>query len=447
MHRNAVAQLLLGGLGMASAMNVERQAGPPPNQVQLVSVAAGGKGCPAGSIAKQFSDSRDVLTLIFDSYNAQSGPGVSVTDHRSACQVNIKMRFPEGYQFGVLSADYRGFAQIPAGSSGVARSTYYFSGSRRQVNRNVAYTGPLNGDYLKTDRIPIESVLWSPCGKEALLNVKTSIELNPRTADTVAQMQVDSADIKYTQQYQLYWRPCGASSTTAIPNPTATVTDVATVTNVATVTEGGVTATVTDVATITNVATLTNTATATLATTNTATNTATSTATATATASPNPFLAFNTADPGITFTNAGTAVSGFTTVDNQRAIQFNFPGGASATAASTILIPASAFTGGPRNIPLSVSLDYRTQAGLARLRLSRRSLLVCTLEIRMGATTVYGPTAIATTGGAYFTVNSATFSPAANPPAVSLIFDCTASVAATPAIDLVVRGLTLKGTP
>jgi hypothetical protein len=88
----------------------------------------------------------------------------------------------------------------------------------------------MNGDYLKTDRIPVESTIWSPCGREALLNIKSSIEVRPKTPDTFMQMQVDSADIKYTQRYQLQWRPCPAETTATPTTTTPTTTTSATTT-------------------------------------------------------------------------------------------------------------------------------------------------------------------------------------------------------------------------
>jgi hypothetical protein len=99
MRTSALASVLAGlGLTSASLVLEERQTGPPPNQVQLVSVAAGGRGCPAGTIHKQISENRDVLTLIFDAYTAQAGTGISPVQRRSACQINLKMKFPVGWQ-------------------------------------------------------------------------------------------------------------------------------------------------------------------------------------------------------------------------------------------------------------------------------------------------------------------------------------------------------------
>lgn len=53
----------------------------------------------------------------------------------------------------------------------------------------MTWKGPLVSDYLKEDRIGIESTVWSPCGTEGLLNIKSSIGLLQGTSKA-AQMTV-----------------------------------------------------------------------------------------------------------------------------------------------------------------------------------------------------------------------------------------------------------------
>jgi hypothetical protein len=74
------------------------------------------------------------MTLIFDSYVASLGPGISVTENRKNCQLTVDIQYPGGFQYSILSADYRGYAAIEKGITGTLKSTYYFSGQQAQVS-------------------------------------------------------------------------------------------------------------------------------------------------------------------------------------------------------------------------------------------------------------------------------------------------------------------------
>lgn len=82
-------------------------------------------------------------------------------------------------RFGIFKADYRGFVNLASGTEGYCKATYYFSGDSKQLSRSLKFDGPIAKDYLKTDEIGVESVVWSPCGTEGLLNIKTSVEIRP----------------------------------------------------------------------------------------------------------------------------------------------------------------------------------------------------------------------------------------------------------------------------
>jgi len=198
----------ISGFTLAAAIPLEERAAPPLDQVQLVDVAYGGNGCPQGSVGKAFSSDKQLITLFFDKYMAESGPGISPSKNRAACQLNLKMHFPQGWQFGVFKADYRGYVSLPAQTRGYCKATYYFSGDRSQVDREVWFDGPMSKDYIKEDNIGLESTVWSPCGAEGLLNIKSSIGIVPIGTPKPALLTVDSADLKYKQYYHLQWRKC-----------------------------------------------------------------------------------------------------------------------------------------------------------------------------------------------------------------------------------------------
>jgi hypothetical protein len=68
------------------------------------------------------------FTLIFDDMVASIGPGVPITDERVNCQLNIDLEYPSGFQYSILSTEFRGYAGLDSGVTGTQEATYYFSG-------------------------------------------------------------------------------------------------------------------------------------------------------------------------------------------------------------------------------------------------------------------------------------------------------------------------------
>lgn len=85
------------------------------------------------------------MTLIFDAYVASIGKGVAVTENRKNCQLNIQIHYPGGFQFSVLSADYRGYVALDSKAvTGTQKSTYYFSGQTAQFSTQSDFVGPMS---------------------------------------------------------------------------------------------------------------------------------------------------------------------------------------------------------------------------------------------------------------------------------------------------------------
>jgi hypothetical protein len=199
-------------IASVSAAPTERATGPDPSKVTFDAIIYAGSGCPAGSVANIANDDRTLLTTVFDSFIASVGPGVAVTENRKNCQMTLNIHYPGGFQFSIFEADYRGYAQLDAGVTGLQKSTYYFSGSTSQATLQTPFKGPENGqDYTITNKLENSSLVWSPCGEEGLLNINAQVQVNtqPGASSTAAgQLTVDSVDTKVTQIYSVQWRPC-----------------------------------------------------------------------------------------------------------------------------------------------------------------------------------------------------------------------------------------------
>ncbi|OCK77763.1 hypothetical protein K432DRAFT_395337 [Lepidopterella palustris CBS 459.81] len=184
---------------------------PDPTQVHIKAITYGGTGCPQGSVAYDISDDRTTVTLIFDSYVASIGPGIVVTENRKNCQLNVDITYPGGFQYSIFSADYRGYAAIDAGVTGVLKSTYYFSGQTAQSSTEYSFVGPVEGDYLKHDTATSTSVIWSPCGAEGMLNINSQVRLTSSNASSSGLLTTDSIDAKFTQVVYIGWQTCKSS--------------------------------------------------------------------------------------------------------------------------------------------------------------------------------------------------------------------------------------------
>ncbi|KAG9228494.1 secreted protein [Amylocarpus encephaloides] len=179
---------------------------PNPSQVTINSISYGGTGCPQGSVGSFISADRLTFTLIFDSFVASIGPGVPVTASRINCQLNINLQYPSGFQYSVLGTDFRGYAGLDAGITGVQSANYYFSGSQAQAATSTTFKGPMSGDYLISDKIPFTSTIWSPCGAALPLNVNSQVRLTSSKSAASGLMTQDSIDGKVTFVVGVQWQ-------------------------------------------------------------------------------------------------------------------------------------------------------------------------------------------------------------------------------------------------
>jgi hypothetical protein len=59
---------------------------------------------------------------------AKVGTGITASEARKNCQINLLLNYPQGFTYTVLNTQFRGYADIPAGYTGMQSATCYFSG-------------------------------------------------------------------------------------------------------------------------------------------------------------------------------------------------------------------------------------------------------------------------------------------------------------------------------
>lgn len=199
--------ILLGGILTSSQAAL--LASESPSFVKVSKISYAGSGCPAGSVAENLSADFKAFTLIFDSYFAEVGPGSEFSQRRKNCQINVDLEFPQGWSFTIADIDYRGYAYLERGVSGLQKATYYFQGQRQSANKGTQFFGPFEGDYHARDTVGLGANIWSPCGARRALNINTQVRLE-NSQDSLAKglLTTDSIDGTFETKFSLQWKKC-----------------------------------------------------------------------------------------------------------------------------------------------------------------------------------------------------------------------------------------------
>ncbi|MEQ1875764.1 MAG: DUF4360 domain-containing protein [Bdellovibrionia bacterium] len=176
------------------------------DDIQLGEPAYGGTGCPAGSASVSLSPDQKTLSLLFDQYVVEAGGTTGKTLDRKTCNIAIPVRVPHGYSISLIKVDYRGFNFLPRGANARFTAEYFFAGSRGPITSR-SFFGPTQSDYLFTNNLIAEAIVWSACGANTNLRVNSNMTvLSPRQEQALS--TVDSADVEAGIIYQIQWRRC-----------------------------------------------------------------------------------------------------------------------------------------------------------------------------------------------------------------------------------------------
>jgi hypothetical protein len=168
--------------------------------------AYGGTGCPAGSASVSLSPDATAISMLFDSYVVEAGNGVAFD--RKNCNIAVPVHVPSGYSVAIFAIDYRGFTGLPAGGRANLSVDYFLANGGRGVHTSKAFRGPVADDYLKSDDLGLESLVWTACGADTILRANTSMLVQTNSSSQQAMATVDSADISAGLIYHLQFRRC-----------------------------------------------------------------------------------------------------------------------------------------------------------------------------------------------------------------------------------------------
>lgn len=140
--------------------------GDNPGTIPFGEPVFSGTGCPRGTAS--YLATEDALTVLFDSYTAEWGPGISYREHFKNCRVEIPLTIPRGWTALVESVDYRGFAELESKTRLFFHSWFRLGHWQFGTSRATSFVGPVDVDIFRRD-----SSRWKlrrlPCGRSTKL--------------------------------------------------------------------------------------------------------------------------------------------------------------------------------------------------------------------------------------------------------------------------------------
>jgi len=184
---------------------------PPADKIVIDLVTVNGSGCPEGTAAVAVSPDNTAFTVTYSAYLAQVGVGALPTDWRKNCQLNLIVHVPAGFTYAIASTDYRGFASLQNGASGVEKAGYYFQGSPVTNYATHTFAGNYADDWSATDVNQVAELVWAPCGALRNFNINTELRVNAGTSNVktaTSFMTMDSTDTAFATTYHFAWQQC-----------------------------------------------------------------------------------------------------------------------------------------------------------------------------------------------------------------------------------------------
>jgi len=169
-----------------------------------------GSGCPSGSASFVLAANKQAVTILYNSFSAAVGPGVSVSQNRASCQLSLAIKVPSGQKVALTSVDYRGFYQLDSKVTATQSALYYFQGNLIQSNANGNLVGPVTGaEYTYRNSFSFSNSNTSPCGASTVMNIQTSLSVsNSANTKGTGLITDDSSDVGLTQTFNLAFGKC-----------------------------------------------------------------------------------------------------------------------------------------------------------------------------------------------------------------------------------------------
>ena len=171
-------------------------------------LAYGGTGCPANSARVVLDPLQNTIGLIFDQYAGEAGATKKLD--RKSCGLALPVKIPDGYSAALYESSFQGFYSLPEGAQSTFRLEQFFAGEKgRKIS--TTFTGANDSDFVVSDILADERLVFSECGASTILRVNTSMVVTTNDASDVASFTVDHADISAGLVFHMKLRKCESS--------------------------------------------------------------------------------------------------------------------------------------------------------------------------------------------------------------------------------------------
>ncbi|MCL9780711.1 DUF4360 domain-containing protein [Vibrio sp. S4M6] len=178
-------------------------------EVSVKDLKTSGSGCPYGTVSGTIAPDGKSFVLGFDEYTAEVGPSIPRRENRKTCQITAVLEIPNGLAFTIADVNYRGYASLDSKVKALQSSSYFFAGNRQESRLNTEFHGPIEQNYTISDRLGLESLVWSSCNAMEPVVIKTELRVdNQRNRRKSGLITLDTIDGKVTHSYGLMFKKC-----------------------------------------------------------------------------------------------------------------------------------------------------------------------------------------------------------------------------------------------
>jgi hypothetical protein len=104
-----------------------------PEGAKVTSVAYAGSGCSPGSVSYAVNDENQGVSFSTTELLVSLGPGKKLDDLNKNCQVNMRIEYPESFQYTINMINTKGYGSLEDDGKVSMSGVYYFSGQQEQV--------------------------------------------------------------------------------------------------------------------------------------------------------------------------------------------------------------------------------------------------------------------------------------------------------------------------
>ncbi|SDY80448.1 protein of unknown function [Amycolatopsis xylanica] len=195
-------------LSLISPVSAAAADSTPPDRITVDVVTVNGSGCRPGTAAVAVSPDNSAFTVTYSDFLAQAGQGTAATDFRKNCQLGLRINIPQGFTYGIASADYRGYANLKRNATGVQKASYYFQGHSATGSRTHTFYGPSDDNWQATDTTEVSEIVYQPCGEKRIFNVNAEVRVIAKADAPTSFMTMDSIDGGVNTIYHFSWKTC-----------------------------------------------------------------------------------------------------------------------------------------------------------------------------------------------------------------------------------------------